>query len=222
MEDNSEDAVEDHGYFAIPEEAIEFLPPEWRDEIHAVREDGLSVLRAVDSDIKKLVRLAKAFPAMVSLRYIQSRLASADFRPTTEALLEHDMLTLAFVVAYVRVVDGNQGSGVSRDALPAHLRQAHDEIITLRNRRFAHNAEHQSVEGALEIGLESGQFHLNVSFSLGYYIRGANEWGQLVSFLDELMFNRLHKQLEKLRQKTGREWTFPSGPPPEWASASPV
>lgn len=29
----------------------------------------------------------------------------------------------------------------------------------------------------------------------------------------------LHAQLEKLKEKTGREWTFPSGPAPKWASS---
>lgn len=207
-------------YFEITEEAIQFLPPEWRNELQAIKEDGLAVLEAVDGDIKNLIRLARAFSAMAPLRYIQHRLTSAEFRPTIDAIFEHDMLTLAFVVAYVRLVDGSHGSGVSRGTLPPDLRQAHDEIIALRNKRFAHNADHESMEGALEIGFENGRFDLKVRFKMGYHVGGAREWGQLVAFLDELMFKRLNEQLEKLRQKTGREWTFPSGPPPEWVLPS--
>lgn len=211
------DTEDTREYIVIPEEAIPLLPMEWRQEILAMRDDGHAILEAVDGDIKNLIRLANAFPAMASLHYIQRRLSRAEFVPTTEAILEHEMLTLAFVVSYVRVTDGSQGSGVSRSALPAHLREAHDEIIALRNRRFAHNAGHDSVEGALEIGFENGKFDVNISVQLGYYVRGADAWGELVDFINRLLFDRLQKQLERLREKTGREWTFPSGSPPEWA-----
>ncbi len=55
---------------------------------------------------------------------------------------------------------------------------------------------------------------------MGCYAGGAREWERLVVFLDDLMVERLNQQLEHLRKKTGREWTFPSGPPPEWTSPS--
>ncbi|MER9022689.1 hypothetical protein NKI01_09030 [Mesorhizobium sp. M0815] len=217
---NAEAVEDDTGggeYFVMPEEAVQFLPPEWRDALRTIVADGRAVLEAVDSDIKKVIRLVGAFPAMTSLRYSQHRLSTAVFEPTTDTILEHEMLTTAFVIAYVRLMDGGQGSGVSRNALPTHLRRAHDEIVELRNKRFAHNVGHESVEGMLEIGFENGRFDLNVSFRMGYYVRGADEWGELVAFLDQLMFERLGKLLEKLTQKTGHEWKFPSGPPPPWA-----
>jgi hypothetical protein len=51
---------------------------------------------------------------------------------------------------------------------------------------------------------------------MGYYVGGAKEWGELVTFLNGLMYDRLTKLLERLREKTGYEWTFPNGPPPSW------
>lgn len=207
----------DASYFVIPPEAIPFLPPEWRTEFHALREDGLQILQSVDKEITNLIRLANSLPAMSSLTYIQRRLATAEFRPTIEDVLEHEMLTLAFAVSYVRLVKGENGSGVSRKTLPPALRPVHDEIFALRNRRYAHNAGHESTDGEIEIGFQNGEFDLKISFRMGYYVRGAKEWERLVDFLNELMHTRLLKQLDRLTARTGRKWTFPDGPRPEWA-----
>src|SRR3546814_16868596 len=61
------------------------------------------------------------------------------------AFLELDMLTTAFVATYVRLHTGGSGSGFARAPLPEALRSAHDEIIDMRNKRYAHVAEHDSV-----------------------------------------------------------------------------
>lgn len=212
-----EDGSDSGEYFVLPEEAIEFLPAEWQEPLRAMLDDGRAVLESVDSDITNLSRLVGAFPAMASLRYVHSRLANTTFDATTEWYFEHEMLTAAFAVAYVRVIDGGAGSGVSRKHLPKELRQAHDEIIELRNKRFAHNAGHDSVEGMLELQFGDGRFDISAKMKMGFYVGGANEWGKLVAFLDELMFDRLGKILDRLREKTGHEWKFASGPPPPWA-----
>lgn len=214
--DTSEEQQE---YVVIPEEAFEFLPEEWQKHVHALKEEGQAILEAADENLKILNRLAHAFPAMASLRYIHHRLSSTKFEATEEWMFENDMLTLAFVTTYARLVDGGIGSGVSRGALPPELRPVHDNIIELRNKRYAHNAGHASISGNLEIGFEGGKFDIKVQFEMGAHVGGALEWTPLVAFLDELMFRRLHTQLDRLKEKTGRDWTFPSGPPPKWVSS---
>jgi hypothetical protein len=203
-------------YYVLPEEAIQFLPAEWQESIQGVLDDGRAILESVDSDITSLARLVAAFPAMACLRYAHSRLTSTTFAPTTEWYFENDMLTSAFAVAYVRVVDGGIGSGVSRKRLPSELRHAHDEIIKLRNKRFAHNDSHDTVEGMLEVQFDNSRFDVIAKVQAGYYVGGAKEWAKLVGFMDELMSIRLRKILDRLSDKTGYEWTFPSGPPPSW------
>ncbi|TIX41475.1 MAG: hypothetical protein E5V40_10195 [Mesorhizobium sp.] len=212
---------EPQGYVVFPEESIKYLPEAWRKHIYALKEEGQGVLEAADKNLKILNRLVQAFPTMASLRYIHHRLSSTKFGATMEWVLENDMLTLAFVTTYARLMDGGNGSGVARGALPAELRPVHDKIIELRNKRYAHNAGHDSITGSLEIGFEDGKFDVGVKFNMGFHVGGALEWKPLVEFLDGLMFQRLHAQLEKLKEKTGREWTFPSGPPPEWVTPSP-
>jgi hypothetical protein len=207
---------EDQEVLIIPEEAIKYLPKEWQQSLRALKEDGQGILAAADENLKILNRLIHAFPTMVSLRYIHDRLASTKFEPSMEWALENDMLILAFVTTYVRLIDGGIGSGVSRGALPAELRMVHDNIVELRNMRYAHNAGHHSTDGLLSIGFTSEKFDIGVTYNMGFHVGGANEWKRLVEFLDALMLDRLHAQLEKLKEKTGREWTFPSGPAPSW------
>jgi hypothetical protein len=194
-------------------------PQEWQRHVYGLENELQGVLEAADDNLKNLNRLVHAFPTMASLRYIQHRLASTKFEATTEWVLENDMLTLAFVTTYARLIDGGIGSGVSRSALPAELRSVHDNIIDLRNKRYAHNVGHDSITGSLEIGFEGGKFDISVNFNIGFHVGGACEWGPLVEFLDGLMFDRLRTQLAKLKEKTGREWRFPNGSPPKWVSS---
>ena len=208
-------------YVIFPEEAIKYLPEEWKKHLCALKEEGRGVLEAADDNLKILNCLVHAFLTMASLRYIQHRLSSTKFEATMEWVLENDMLTLAFVTTYVRLIDGGIGCGVSRSALPAKLRPVHDNIIELRNKRYAHNSGHDSITGSLEIGFDGGKFDISVNFNMGFHVGGALEWEPLVAFLDNLMFSRLHAQLEKLKERTGREWTFPSGTPLKWVSSGP-
>lgn len=203
-------------YIVVPEALFAYLPPEYRDGLSELKAEGESYLAVVDDNIERIMRMARVFPAMASLRYIHSRLASAEFSIADDVFLEHDMLTLAFVVAYARLVDSSHGTGVTKSKLPEHLRSAHDEIMELRRARYAHNGEHKSVSGGIEIGFEGGEFDINVWFSMGTYIRGANEWAELVAKLDEIIFLRLQAQLDEMKQKTGREWKFRTGPAPAW------
>jgi hypothetical protein len=221
MESDVKESEEPQEYVVFPEEAIKYLPEEWQKHLFAIKEERRGVLEAADENLKILNRLVHAYPTMVSLRYIQHRLASTKFEATMEWMLENDMLTLAFVTTYARLVQGGIGSGVSRKTLPAELRPVHDNIIELRNKRYAHNDGHDSITGSLEIGFGGGNFEINAKFNMGVYVGGALEWEPLVVFLDGLMVSRLHTQLEKLKEKTGREWIFSSGQLPKWVPSDP-
>ena len=132
-----------------------------------------------------------------------------------DAILELDMLTTAFVVAYVRLHQVGNGSGFSRDILPEKLRGIHDQIIEMRNKRFAHNDDHHSVSNAMEIGFEGDRFLIKFGLTLGYHIGGATEWQELVKFLDTMTVERMEKLLARLKEKTGHDWILPAGPAPD-------
>lgn len=215
QEKSGEHEDQDEEYYVVPEAALQFLPEEWRDHYQKIAEDGRAVLKSVDQELSQLSRLSQSFATMVVLKHIQKRLAAYRFEAEMDAFLELDMLTTAFLVTYVRLHQGGSSSGFARDALPAKLRESHNQIIELRNKRFAHSAGHHSISDALEIGFLDDRFVVKLGLSLGYHIGGANEWHDLVKFLDVMFVERLEKLLAKLTEKTGHEWTVPHGPAPE-------
>lgn len=201
-------------YYSIPEEAIELLPEEWRVPLQAKVDGGRAVLKSVDKELSALSRVSNSMVSLVTLKYVRDRLASYKFAATMEAILELDMLTTAFVVTYVRLHEGGAGSGFSRDALPEKLRPFHDQIVDLRNKRFAHNAGHHSVLDAMEVQQHDDGFEIHLGMSLQIQVGGAREWQELVDFVDAMYAERSDKLLGRLKERTGHEWSIPRGPEP--------
>ncbi|WP_404424204.1 hypothetical protein [Thalassospira australica] len=197
---------EDGDYVVFPEEALKYLPEKWQDHIHSLKEEGKAVLDIADKDLQNLLRLVHAFPSTVTLRYILSRLRSLSFEPSLDWVLENDTLILAFVTTYARLVEGGIASGISRGKLPNHLRTVHDEVMELRHKRYAHNAGHNSLGGSLDVQFDSQKFEVGIKYMIGFQVGGALEWDPLVDAIEELMFDRLEKQLHRLGKKTGRKW----------------
>jgi hypothetical protein len=213
--DSIESGEEVEEYYVVPEEALQFLPEEWRSHYQAMADNGHAILKSVDKELSQISRISNSFTALVALKHVQNRLAEYKFAADMDAILELDMLTTAFVVTYVRLHQGGNGSGFSRDALPEKLRGIHDQIIDLRNKRFAHNDDHHSVSNAMEIGFRDDRFEIKFGLTLGYHVGGATEWHELVKFLDVMIVERLHKLFARLKEKTGRDWVLPTGPAPD-------
>lgn len=215
MADVAETEDDPDEYYVIPEDAIQYLPAEWREQFQAMADDGRAILKSVDSELSQLSRLSFASINLVTLKHVKQRLTDYRFAPTMEAILENEMLVTAFVVTYARLQQGGVGSGFARKSLPEHLRRFHDEIIDLRNKRFAHNAGHHTVNEAMEIGFRDGRFEIQLGSELRVQIGGAPEWQELVDFIDGLIADRMDKVITKLVEKTGVDWVLPKGSPPE-------
>lgn len=208
----SEDAEGEREYYVVPAEALELLPAEWRNQLQEILEDGRTVLASVDREMSVLIRLSNSLATLTTLKHIKRRLAEHAFAPNLDAILDLDMLTTAFVVSYFRLSEGGIGSGFNRRGLPANLRESHDRILELRNKRFAHHADHYALANAMEVAIRADAFQVNLSFNMIFQVGGANEWHALVDHLDGMYAGRLASILAKLKDKTGREWILP--PPP--------
>lgn len=208
---------EDDQFVYVPEALFEYLPKEYREAVAARKQDGEEALRIVDEDIRGLISLLNTIPTSSSLSYIFRRLRNAKFEPTAEAVMEQEMLTTAFIVTYGRLfAKGDGATGVSRKNIPSHLKTVHDEIIELRNKRYAHNASHHTVGAGIRVDLNDDGFHVQLQGNFGFYVGGKDEWEELVTFIDALMHERLTKIFDRLKKKTGYEWSFPTGPTPSW------
>lgn len=215
MDDNQTEEDDEGGYYVVPESAVQYLPEEWQESIRLRAEDGRRVLETADKELKQLSRLSLSLYHVTVLKHIRDRLTDYRFKASMNAFLELDMLTTAFVATYVRLHTGGSGSGFARDALPEPLRAAHDEVLDLRNKRYAHVDEHHSVTDEMEIQEDEGRFIVNLGMRFGFYVGGSNEWTKLVDALDEIFANRGQKIIERLQVRTGREWMIARGEPPE-------
>jgi hypothetical protein len=131
-----------------------------------------------------------------------------------DAILELEMLVTAFVVTYTRLLQGGVYSGFDRHELPKQFRPFHDEIVELRNQRFAHNDGHHTIDDAMEIGFEGDCFGVHMTQEFRVQIGGAPEWAEMVDFLGGLYADRMSRVIIRLNEKTGKEWALPTGPDP--------
>ncbi len=213
--DPKEEGDGNDGYYFLSDEAIKYLPREWQAAIEARAEEGRKVIETADKELRQLSKLSLSFYHVTVLKYIRDRLAEYKFEATIEAFQHLDMLTTAFLTTYVRLFNGGSGSGFSRSALPQPLRAAHDEILDMRNKRYAHAEDHHSVDCNIEIQEEDGNFIVIPSMRLGFYVGGSNDWAKLVDALDEIFAERGEKIVERLKARTGREWIMAEGRYPE-------
>ena len=220
--DNTQPTIfEDDNYIYIPEELFEHLPAAHRETAETRKKQSREMLQVAEDDLRRLAQLVNTSLATSSLSYIFHRLRAAGFQADAEGFMEQEMLTTAFVVTYARLFTSGKGrSGVSRDTLPEHLQSIHDDIMSLRNKRYAHSDDHTSVAATLTIAFDDERVHVQPQMLMGLHFGGRNEWAELIAFLDGLMHDRLQKILRRLNDKTGKEWTFPTGDAPDWANKS--
>lgn len=206
---NSSFVWEDDENLFIREEAIPHLPPEIRENLQKRLEQGNKLLEGANEDLRNLIKLGRVMPTIVYLKHIHTRLSSTKFEPTIESVLEHEMLTTAFVVTYARLfAEGKGVSGMTRKKIPNKLRDVHDHLIKIRNERYAHNGMHESLGDDLSIYFGDSEFHVSIELKLDMYVGGRNEWGELVMFIDEYMYNQTQKILERLKVATGYNWIY--------------
>lgn len=130
-----------------------------------------------------------------------------------ESILELDMLTTAFVVTYVRLHQGGGGVSFDKSELPEHLRSKHDEIIDLRNKRFAHDdADYGAITDLMKIRSTDAGFEIHSSLSMRYQFGGSPEWKDLIDAIEGIYIDKSEKLIKRLSDKTGREWTVAQEP----------
>ncbi|KGA60031.1 MULTISPECIES: hypothetical protein [Proteus] len=204
-------------YYIVSEELFSKLPADLRAPFEQIMKRGAEIISDCDKEIESLIRLIKVIPTVTSLSYIYRRLRTTNFEITTESMMEQEMLTTAFVVSYARLFTKSNGTYVlQRNHLPAHLRNVHDQLYTIRNERYAHNGDHKSIDTLVEFAFSGTQFYIQAQMSLGFHIGGQNEWEDLIKFIDTSVYERLYKILTRLKEQTGYEWLFPDGPTPSW------
>lgn len=204
---------DDESEVYIPEEAFHLLPDEIRAHYEAVAKDGRDILDSVSKELNRASKISRSMSNLASLRHVQERISSTPIAVSMGYILELDMLTTAFVVTYVRVLRGGGGVSFDRKDLPEHLRAIHDEIVDLRNKRFAHDdADHHSVTNVMEINSAGDGFEIHSGLSKMYQFGGSPLWKDLVEAIEGIYIEKAEKLVTAMTVKTGRTWTFAQQP----------
>ena len=66
-------------YYVVPEEALQFLPEEWRSHFQAMVNDHRAVLKSGDKELSQIIRISKSLSTLAALKHVQKRLAEYNF-----------------------------------------------------------------------------------------------------------------------------------------------
>lgn len=176
-------------------------------------------LKQYEDEIERLLLDVNNGYSFSKVTYIYSRLKKmgpwqpSDF--TMEMFLEIDMMHAGIAVTYGRIFSDGARK-VSRNKVPSHLRPIHDQIIELRNQRYAHNDEHDSIELQASFELDGEKVIMRSHINMQTVLGAPAEWQELFDWLGGYLFDQSRKQLARLTELSGKEWWQPEGPPPNW------
>ncbi|SFP66431.1 hypothetical protein [Sphingomonas rubra] len=205
-DDSSEEII-------ISSDMLHVLPDDVRLHFEQMAEEAQAVLAQVQPELKRIATLTRALTHIVTLQYIMDKLLASRFDANMEYFYELDMLTTAFVVTYARLHLGKGGAGFDKMQLPEDLREMHDEVMTLRNKRFAHDDEDLGfIQSEMEVSYADDQFIVYPRLSVRFQIGGDPNWKKLVNAIQEIYYDRNAAMIGHLTRKTGEQWKFAEQP----------
>lgn len=156
--------------------------------------------------------------AVANIRYWYNRLS---YLPKTKDLYDDfmliDALTTSIIIAYGRLYGQGTGTTVlNKTDIPEHLIPIHNEIIELRHARYAHHGEHPSIITKNNVEYIDSSFIISQEVLIDGWLGAPKHWDALFKWLDEYLYNSIHKILSFLTKETGIEWKMTHGEVPPW------
>jgi len=136
-----------------------------------------------------------------------------------EDIMEMDALTTSIVISYGRLFGTGEGTTkLKNNIVPPPLEIIHNNIITLRNTKYAHHGNHESIEAKVEISFNGLSLEVIPNLEFGIYLGAPKDWAPLFEWLDNHMHETITKHLSFLTKTTGIEWDMPYGDAPRWVT----
>lgn len=126
---------------------------------------------------------------------------------TVEIQIEAEAFFTALVMAYGRLFAESKGvQRFNKKLIPKELHSAHDEIIALRNERFAHHGEHESTAAELELFVSESEVSAKIHWRAVMYQGVPPLWQELFAWIERFLHQSFEKQLEFISQTSGKRW----------------
>src|SRR6218665_3121659 len=175
-----------------------------------------AILEENRKHIERLDKMVLNMYSVANIRYWYWCLSNFKVSPNIhEDIMKMDALTTSIVISYGRLFGQGTGTTVLNKAiLPVELTPIHDAIIDLRNGRYAHHGDHETINTQINIEFNGSSFVITPSMQFVFCLGAPKEWKPLFEWLDAHMHETIHKQLDFLTRTTGIQWEFPDGPAP--------
>lgn len=143
-----------------------------------------AIATELEKDIERLDRMAANLKTFNEVEFVYEMLdktipaegmSAADL--TMEFLLQNEALTTALVIAYGRLfAKTTNTTQLDARKIPDELREAHEEIISLRNERYAHHGGHESVRSTASIEADGEEILFTQRLELQMVLGAAKHW----------------------------------------------
>lgn len=123
------------------------------------------------------------------------------------SIMEIEAITTAFVVSYGRIFSSTKGvTKYVRKNVPEKHKEAHDEIISLRNERYAHHGDHESYGVELDLTVFEDRVETGIHYLSESNVGVPQNWWDLINWLEVYVRESFNNQLSHLSNKTMRTW----------------
>ena len=123
------------------------------------------------------------------------------------SVMEIEAMTTAFVVSYGRLFSSTKGvTKYLRKNVPQEHIEAHDEIISFRNERYAHHGDHESYGVELDLTVFEDRVETGIHYLSQSHVGVPQSWRNLINWLEVYVKESFNNQLSHLSNKTMRTW----------------
>jgi hypothetical protein len=167
------------------------------------------IMRQHPKELERLDRLTRTGKTLHETKFAFGELQnSGDLeRPASmPSLIRRMHLVQSFCICYGRLFSRGDAISFDKKELPQNLVQVHDQIVQLRNMRFAHDDRHPTVETRLDMTLSGDSVlvsqHLELRFPTGLPLSTRD----LLDWLSDNFQTKVETVLRRLSSKTGLRW----------------
>lgn len=176
------------------------------------QEDAADVINVNKRDINRLRLTTTNIMTVHHLKFYldwldQNKVEGDVTTISLPSLMEIEAMTTAFVISYGRMFSSTTGvTKYVRKNVPEEHKHAHDEIISLRNERYAHHGDHESYGVELELTVFEDRVETGIHYLSNSYVGVPQNWRNLINWLEVYVNESFKNQLSHLSKKTMRTW----------------
>jgi len=175
------------------------------------KEDAEAYLEANKAHVDRLRKTITNLVTMRNVLYFSEKLEHMKVDDITSITKDWTMEMEAFLtaisVSYGRLFAESKGARVLKKKLiPKHLWDAHEEVIALRNERYAHHGDHITTAPELELFVHEKEVLTQLHWRSSMPNGAPPSWKELFLWVDDFLRESFKKQMAYMSQTSGKEW----------------